>query len=332
MNLANLIQNPEPQWLQAADRADAGLQVGRIVACTRTFSTVMDCGRALHSARIPGRVHHLARRGEGLVPVVGDLVLFRPQRRERAGVIDSVLPRRTCLVRQAPGRSGRPVPQVICANVDTVIVVTGLDADFNLRRIERYLALIAGSGAEAVVVLNKVDLCSDVGSRIEQVRALGCESVLAICARDGTGCDGLTPWLRPGATLAMLGSSGAGKSTLANRLLGEERQQVGELSTAWGRGQHTTTHREMFRLANGAFLIDNPGMREVQLLDEAADLLEAFSDIVELGLSCRFNDCRHNAEPDCAVRAAVERGELERERYLSYLQLAREKEERERSY
>ncbi|RMF47836.1 MAG: ribosome small subunit-dependent GTPase A [Deltaproteobacteria bacterium] len=333
MTFSGLIHHPPAEWLKLLEQArDRGLRGGRVLACTRTFCTLLEAGGQVHQTRIPGRLHHLARRGEGLVPVVGDAVLFRPERPGREGVVETVLPRRTCIVRQAPGRSGRQVPQVICANVDTVLVVTGLDLDFNVRRIERYLALVAGSGAEAVLVLNKVDLCDHLDQRLEQVGKLGCESVLPICAKTGRGTDRLAPWLTPGTTLAMLGSSGAGKSTLANLLLGQDRQQVGDLSDTDGRGQHTTTHREMFRLPGGAFLIDNPGMREIQLLDEATDLEEAFADIIELGCRCRFGDCRHDREPDCAVRAAVDRGELDPDRYRNYLQLAREREERQRDY
>ncbi|TYP00292.1 ribosome biogenesis GTPase [Geothermobacter ehrlichii] len=313
----------EPMLAEGRKR---GLQAARVMAASRTFSTLLaGDGRQLKS-RIPGRLHHLARRG-GLLPVVGDWVLHRPGRPGREGVVDAVLPRKSAIVRQAPGRA---VPQVICANVDTVLIVTGLDQDYNPRRIERYLALVGGSGAEAVVVLNKMELCRDLERCLNEVRNLGCPAVLPVSALRGEGLDALAPWLRKGMTLAMLGSSGAGKSTLANRLLGEERQVVGRLSERDGKGQHTTTQREMLVLPGGALLIDNPGMREIQLLQETTTLEEAFPDIVELGRACRFTDCRHHREPDCQVKEAVASGRLDEVRYQNFLKLQQELESREK--
>ncbi len=310
----------EPMLAEGTAR---GLQAARVMAASRTFCTLMAVGGRQLQSRIPGRLHHLARRG-GLLPVVGDWVLHRPGRQ---GMVDAVLPRKSAIVRQAPGRRGL---QVICANVDTVLIVTGLDQDYNLRRIERYLALVGGSGAEAVVVLNKMELCRDLDRRLEEVRGLGCQAVLPVSARQGEGLDALAPWLQKGMTLAMLGSSGVGKSTLANRLLGEERQAVGRVSERDGKGQHTTTHREMLVLPGGALLIDNPGMREIQLLQEATTLDEAFPDVVELGRGCRFTDCRHDREPDCRVKEAVAAGRLDEVRYRHFLKLQQEIEARDR--
>ena len=264
------------------------------------------------------------------LPAVGDWVMIERigGERERAK-IHAVLPRSTCFSRRAAGEKAEE--QVVAANIDTVFLVNGLDADFNPRRIERYLALARGSGAEPVILLNKADLCADAEARAEAVRELsGGATVLALSAMQGSGLEALAPWLGRGRTVALLGSSGVGKSTIVNALLGEERQETRAVRAHDDRGKHTTTRRELIPLPGGALLVDTPGMRELQLWDNAREgLVAAFPDVLELASGCRFRDCRHESEPGCAVRAAVEAGRLAAARFASYLKLRAELESRE---
>lgn len=325
MNLTDLEQlgwRPEqnkamPPWEKK------GFKPGRVLAASRNFCTLLLPGLRQESVSIPGRLHHQARKG-GQLPVVGDWVVYRPGTTTKEGVVESVLPRHTCITRQAAGRRDRIVKQVIGSNIDTVLIVTDLDQDYNLRRIERYFALVAGSGAMAVVLLNKSDLCEHPEQKVSEVQALGEVDVYVISAKAGQGLEQLDDYLSPGHTVAMLGSSGTGKSTLANQLLGENRQMTGELSDYDGKGRHTTTHRELLLLPGGAFLMDNPGIRELQLLNDETDLGLTFEEIALLGRTCRFHNCRHDHEPDCMVKKAVAEGQLDEERYLSFLKLQQE--------
>ena len=272
-------------------------------------------------ARLAGR---LTRGLEGEAhPGVGDWVTLKsaPEPGHTA-IIDRILARRTVFTRGVAGApSGR---QVVAANVDIVFIVTGLDANYNVRRIQRYLARVRASGAQPVVVLNKSDACDSVGDRIDEVaEAAPGAPVIATSATHERGLDGILELLRPGITAAFVGSSGAGKSTLINALLGEERLRTGETRADDGRGRHTTTHREMLVFPSGGLLIDTPGMRELALPDDEG-LDEVFPRVEELASLCRFADCTHRSEPGCAVRQAVERGELPFEGVEHYLQLRAE--------
>jgi ribosome biogenesis GTPase len=213
-----------------------------------------------------------------------------------------------------------------------VFAVCGLDADFNVRRIERYLARIWAGGAQPAVVLNKADLCDEVAARCAEVEA-SCPGiqVYVTSALHGDGLPAVRASIRPALTAALVGSSGAGKSTLVNALLGEERMATGETRARDGRGRHVTTHRQLALLPDGGLLLDTPGMRELQLLDEDG-LGAVFEDIAAIAARCRFRDCRHEAEPGCAVRAAVEAGELPAERLEHYLKLQREAQAFERRH
>ena len=232
--------------------------------------------------------------------------------------------------RNLPGRrkdkgKERVEQQVIAANVDLVWIVSGLDRDFNLRRIERYLTLVGNSGADAAILLNKADLCATAAERKLQVEAISGDSPVHLCvARDPAQIAFLRNDLQAGRTVALLGSSGVGKSTILNGLLGEERQKTAAVSQSDGKGRHTTTHRELFLMENGGILMDNPGMRELHLWGEEQDLAESFADIETLAVQCRFSDCRHTTEPGCAVLAAAADGSLDPARLASYHKLKSE--------
>jgi ribosome biogenesis GTPase len=254
-------------------------------------------------------------------PAVGDwvvLALGKPP------LIEHLLPRRTLLVRAAAGE--RRADQPIAANVDYVLIVCGLDGDYNPRRIGRYLVLVQGSGALPIVVLTKRDRCAEADERRAEIERLAGPPALvfAINAKDPDDAAVLLPFLGRGDTAVLVGSSGAGKSTLTNTLLGVERQRVGDVRRRDSRGRHTTTHRALTRLPSGGCLIDTPGMREIKLTGE--ERLEAgqFADIEALAAACRFSDCRHGNEPGCRVQAALASGELDPERYAHYEKLREE--------
>ncbi len=293
-----------------------GLLPGRVCRATRGYYTLRT-----ESGEVPAGLPGKLRREE--VPVVGDWVAFVPAATGQTVQIQALLPRRTCFARVAPGRrQGRGAVtelQVLAANLDTVLVVCGLDRDFNLRRIERYLTLAWESGAQPVIVLNKADLSADPEAQRTEVESIAGEvPIHLLAAKAGTGLDILRTYLAPGRTVALLGSSGVGKSTLLNRLAGSDLQQTGAVSEALGKGMHTTSHRELFLLPGGGLVVDNPGMRELQLWGEGEGVAETFEEIASLACHCRFGDCRHDGEPGCAVLAAVAEGELGLERLASY--------------
>jgi len=272
-------------------------------------------------ARLAGRLRlHLA---EGGLPAVGDWVAIdAAPEPDRPAVIRGLLARRTLFTRAAAGRGARI--QVVAANVDLVLAVCGLDADFNLHRIERYLARIAAGGARALVVLSKADLAEEAEARVREVeaRSPGAE-VTACSARRGDGIAALRARLLAGETAALVGSSGAGKSTLVNALAGAEAMATGEVRARDGRGRHVTSHRQLVELPGGALLLDTPGMRELQLADEEG-LASAFEEVAALAAGCRFADCGHEGEPGCALLRAVEAGTLDAERLAHYRKLEAE--------
>jgi len=237
------------------------------------------------------------------MPAVGDWVAAREVGSGEA-IVEAVLPRRTCFSRRAAGT--REEQQTIAANIDTVFLVCGLDGDFNLRRLERYLALAAESGAAAVVVLNKSDLCADLAWRISETQAVANDApVITANTRAPDGLAGLAAFLGFGRTVALLGSSGVGKSSMVNRILGEELLRTNEVRESDSRGRHTTTHRELIPLPQGGALIDTPGMRELQLWASEESIEDAFADIAAAAARCRFRNCTHTGEPDCAVAGAI---------------------------
>jgi ribosome biogenesis GTPase len=254
----------------------------------------------------------------GGMPAVGDWVAVCDASGERFA-IETVLPRRTRVSRKTPWLKAEE--HILVANVDTVLLVTGLDWDFNPRRLERYLVAAWDSGADPVVVLTKLDLCDDPGLIVEAEVVAAGVPVLAVSSVTGDGLDDIRALLRPARTFVLLGSSGTGKSTLVNRLAGRELMATGGLRND-GRGRHTTRHRQLLVLPGGAILVDTPGLRELQVWE--GDVDSAFSDIAEIAAGCRFHDCAHGVEPGCAVREALGTGALDPGRWASYLKLQRE--------
>jgi ribosome biogenesis GTPase len=252
---------------------------------------------------------------------VGDWVLVRQGAASQEAVVESVLPRRSALLRQAAGE--RVEPQAIAANIDRIFIITSADADFNERRLERYLVAAKASGAESEIVLSKCDGEADVPTSLARARALA--AAFATSARTGLGMSELLRRIPRGQTVAFVGSSGVGKSALVNRLLGRDVQREGAVRAYDGRGRHTTTRREMFLLDGGGLVIDTPGMREMKpwLVDDASSL-DAFEDVVQLAQGCRYRDCSHGAEPGCAVRETLAKGGLDAARLDGWRKLMQE--------
>ena len=268
-------------------------------------------------AELTGRLRHGDEH-----PAVGDWVAVVSRADEGRATIHAVLPRRSAFVRKVAWAETKP--QVVAANVDVAFVVSGLDLNFNVRRIERYLTLAWESGAQPVVLLTKADLCDDVESRVYEVESVAFGvPVHAVSAPHGDGVDTVRSYVPAGRTAALLGSSGVGKSTLVNALVGTELLAVQEIRED-GRGRHTTSHRQLVPLPDGGMMLDTPGMRELQLWDADSGMEAAFQDLESLAGQCRFADCSHGREPGCAVRAALAEGTLDVERFESWRKLQRE--------
>ena len=254
-------------------------------------------------------------------PAVGDYVTAGCAGGDTA-IIDQVLPRKSLFVRKAAGTS--KAEQVVAANIDTVFLCMSLNNDFNLRRLERYLAVAWESGADPVVVLTKADLCANLAQKQREVEAITMGvDILTASAMEADGYRQIMSYVTEGRTVAFVGSSGVGKSTLINRLLGEERLATGGLRND-NKGRHTTTHRELLFLPGGAMVIDTPGMRELSMWDTASGVEQTFTDIEALAAQCRFRNCSHTSEPGCAVRAAIRSGDLDGGHWLSYQKLKNE--------
>lgn len=293
------------------DRArgrDGALALGRVTKIERGFAAVVGATREA-SLHVPKALS----RDPDHAPATGDWVIVSFDK----GVVLEVLPRRSKFVRGAAGQ--RREPQVVATNVDRLFVVMGLDKDFNLRRMERYIVLAEESQAAAVVFLTKAGLVSDASEKEQVARdAAHGVPVHAIDVIAGLGVDAPWQYLARGETAAVIGSSGAGKSTLANFLLGADVQKTGEVRGHDDRGKHTTTRREMFVLPRGGSIIDTPGLRELSMWADADSFLNAFEDVKAVALTCRFSNCTHGAEPGCAVRAAVSEGSLAEERLAAF--------------
>ena len=270
-------------------------------------------------AVVSGRLkHHATSRSE--LPAVGDWVVIRRGADQDRASIVHVLPRRSRFSRKVAG--GVTDEQVVAANVDVVFLVMALDADFSPRRLERYLLLARDSGAEAVVLLTKPDLCADLpGAATEVAAVAGSMPVHVLNPRSGDGIGAIRGYVATGRTCALLGSSGVGKSTIVNRLVGTDVRRTREVREGDSKGRHTTTHRELVPVPGGGLLLDTPGMRELQLWDVGDAVEQAFDDVERHASACHFSDCRHRDEPRCGVKAAIAEGSLTVSRLESYLAL-----------
>lgn len=255
-------------------------------------------------------------------PAVGDFVFVNWNESGDSAIIESLLPRKSAFVRKAAGEPQKE--QVVAANIDTVFLCMALNNDFNLRRLERYISIAWDSGAMPVVVLTKSDLHDDLDNKLSEISsvAIGVD-VLVTTSVEENGYKELLPFLSEGKTVAFIGSSGVGKSTLINRLLGQEYLKTNGLRND-DKGRHTTTRRELFLLPSGGMVIDTPGMRELGMWDNDTGIERTFADIEELAAQCKFRNCTHTSEPGCAIRRALELGELQTDRWQSYQKLKAE--------
>jgi ribosome biogenesis GTPase / thiamine phosphate phosphatase len=295
---------------ELADKLEPGLVPGRVVAAHRAAFDVQTTTEVVRT-RLPGKLMH-----ESVEVAVGDWVGLGD------GLIRDVLPRRSALVRKSAGLTSES--QTLAANVDVAFVVSSLGPELEPRRIERYLVTIWESGAAPEIVLTKADRMDDPWQLVAEVEAVALGvPVHVVSAVTGQGVDALRARIGEGVSAVLVGSSGVGKSTLVNRWVGRELMAVKETRADDDEGRHTTTHRELILLPGGGIVIDTPGIRELQLWD-GGGLDEAFADVEELAARCRFNDCSHDTEPDCAVKDSLASGDLSRERYASWLKLQRE--------
>ena len=303
-----------------AEFKQTGLLPARVVEEFKGFYRLRSA-QAEYLAETAGKLQHLAASREDL-PAVGDWVAITARPEEGRARIEHTLPRRTKLSRKVAGREMSE--QIVATNLDTVFVVSALNREFNLRRIERYLTIVWDSGARPVVLLNKADLCPDAAARAADVEGIALGTpVHLLSALEKTGLEAVRECLTRGTTAAFVGSSGVGKSTIINGLA-DAALPVQTVREHDDRGQHTTTSRQMIFLSGGGMLIDTPGMRELQLWNHEQGATIAFDDIATLSQGCKFRDCGHRGEPGCAVAAAVQQGELSRERLENYRKLLAE--------
>jgi ribosome biogenesis GTPase len=302
-------------WQPARLIRDNKITYGALVGDGEQYEVVMS-----------GKLYHDAATDADL-PAVGDWVALEISKAEHnpIHVIKARLPRRNCLSRKTPGRGTEE--QVIAANIDVVVVVTESGPDFNLRRMERYFAIIGRSGARPVILINKSDLFPEAQNReaAAAIQALNPSADIHITsATKRGGLKALKDYLKPGVTVSLIGSSGVGKSSVINKLFGDDYQWTDEVNELTGKGRHTTTARELMILPNGGIVIDNPGIREVHLWTDENSLRERFPDIEELSTRCKFGNCKHGSNAGCAIQAAVEAGTLDQARVDAYLSLEKE--------
>lgn len=301
---------------------DSNLEIGRISFENRSQYRALTTNGEI-TAFVMGKMHYESESAIDL-PVVGDWILYKKlDGTPPSGVIQSILPRHSLFARKEPWSHNKIQP--IASNVDIVFITVGMDHDFNLARIERYLTLAWESNAQPVVVLTKADICDDFETKLNAVRNIALNAdVIAISVINETGIIELRKYLTLGTTIALLGSSGVGKSTLTNYLLGAEIQKVKDVRKDDNKGRHTTTNRQLIVLPSGALVIDTPGMRELQLTDADDGFTTVFQDIEILASDCRYTDCRHETEPGCAVIQAFKNGTLDKKRLDNYRKMAKE--------
>ena len=323
MTLKELGWNPDFETAIAPYRAKGWVPARLIRESPINFGAFLGDGEEIDVV-LCGRVWHAAACDADL-PAVGDWVALELGNENQDHVIRATLPRKSCFSRKLPGNSSQA--QVIGANIDYVAVVTDAGPDFNVRRMERYFMLIERSGAKAIVLVNKSDLYPAEQNRqaATQIAALwDGASVHVTSALNGAGLKTLRKYLKKGVTLCIVGSSGVGKSTIVNQLYGEEWQWTSEVNETTGKGRHTTTSRELVPLPGGGMLIDNPGMREIQMWTDETTLRESFSDLEALAAHCKYADCSHRQDAGCAIRAAVAAGTLDVGRHEHFLNLESE--------
>lgn len=307
------------------DEKAMGLLPARIISVQKeAYQIISAAGES--NAKLKGSIFYQDARFQ-TYPAVGDFVLIKPNA-IGDDIIFRVLERRTCFSRLNPTLRSNITSaseQIIAANFDYVFIMASLNYDFNVRRIERYLATAWQSGGSPVIVLTKADLCENYSEKVAEIEAIvPSMDIHVVSAFTGFGMDTLKKYLKPAATLVFLGSSGIGKSSLVNALAGDELMKVSNIREDDSKGHHTTTYRQLFKLDSGVLIIDTPGMRELGIWAVEEGLGEAFSDIEDLSAMCRFSDCSHTKEPGCAVKAALSDGTLTQERWKSYIKLKKE--------
>jgi len=298
-----------------------GYSMGRVaLEHKHMYRVLTEHGEVL--AEVSGKFQYNAA-GRGAYPAVGDWVVLSIRMEESRATIHRILPRKSKFSRNIAGATTEE--QIVAANVDTVFIVAALNADFNVRRIERYMLMAWESGANPVIILSKADLCQNIDDKVQETESVAIGvPIHVVSAERNIGIEALSEYIKAGKTVALLGSSGVGKSTLVNTFTGKATLKTAHTREDDDRGRHTTTHRELVVLDQGGILIDTPGMRELQLWESDTGLSQGFSDIEEFTSRCKFRDCSHNGEPGCAVRKAIEEGELDADRYKSYLKLQKE--------
>ncbi|AEY65156.1 ribosome small subunit-dependent GTPase A [Clostridium sp. BNL1100] len=281
------------------------------------------------NAKLSGKFIYTASKKKHF-PAVGDWTLIKLTENNSQAIIHHVLPRKTAFVRKLPISGGRKVKngcivggtteeQIIAANVDTVFIVCGLDGNFNLQRIERYITLAYNSGATPVIILNKVDCCESIEDHVVKVRKIAAGlDIYPISVLKNIGMDIFDKYLLQGKTIVFLGSSGVGKSSIINYLIGEEKQRTNLISDFNGKGKHTTTSAQLVFHNSGCMIIDTPGLRELQLWGEEDALNQNFDDIISIAKKCKYRDCQHDKEPGCAVKLSIEEGLISLERLENY--------------
>ena len=299
---------------------DSGLIPARVSQEHKNMYRIL-CSNGELLAEISGKYHYQTTERSDF-PSVGDWVAAEPIGSDQA-IIHTLLPRKNKFSRKVPGSN--TIEQVLVANIDKLFIVCGLDGDFNPRRIERYLTVAWDNGTIPIVVLNKSDLSENPDYDVAEAKAVSFGvPVIPVSAKSGDGIELLKKHIGSNETVSLIGSSGVGKSSIINALLGKEQLKTSEVSEFKSKGRHTTTYREMILLPEGGILIDTPGMRELQLWGDEDGLEQTFEDIEALAAQCRFHDCTHNGEPDCAIIIAIEEGKLEEKRFRSYQKLQKE--------
>lgn len=287
------------------------------------------------NAKLSGKFYYTANLKKDF-PTVGDWVAIKLIENDLQAIIHAVLPRKTAFVRKLPISGGRKIKngiivggsseeQVIASNVDIVFIVSGLDENFNLQRIERYITLAYNSGATPVIILNKMDCCEFLDEYIDKVRDITFGlAIHAVSALKNIGMDMFNQYLLPGKTVVFLGSSGVGKSTITNYLIGEEKQKTNSVSEVNNKGRHTTTSSQLIVHPDGSMIIDTPGLRELQLWGEQNALNQNFDDIISIVAQCKYRNCKHDKEPECAIKSALAEGKISYDRLNSYIKQAEE--------